>query len=419
MKKAQNTWGKLPKDVINELDQRYWQHLDRFKQLLQHGIADPATRSATFPIKISLKPPISGKIVAQNTEQFQHFIKAWHQFANQHPKNLVQWQNKTLGFVGEQTIPVQLVIPDLPTLSNLLGIAANERLNKLQQKFSQLITLGSTPTAQQHLFVCLVNHLERVENLSESQLIQLVKLIPQLHAGMGQGNYLRAINVAGIDTKFIENHLKIIEHLVSCLQQTSENNENVTAFDLLSWLGCDSKPKDWLTVRPLCEATQQALANFPILKLSSQTLINIALPADNILIIENETPCFMLPSLANTIAVAGGGKNLTWLQADWLKDKKVGYWGDIDSEGLAILSYARKYCPQIQALMMDKNTLDSHQDKRVAEPVFNQVMPSYLTDDETVLFTFIQEQEIDKRRLEQEFIHQDMVKQTLEKWLAS
>lgn len=419
MKNAQPTWGKLPKDVINELDQRYWQNLGRFKQLLQYGMAEPATRSATFPIKISLKPPISGKMVAQNTEQFQNFVKAWQQFANQYPQNLVQWQNKTLGFVGEQAIPTQLVIHDLPTLANLLGTAANERINKLQQKFSQLITLGITPTEQKRLFVCLVNHLEMVENLSESQLIQLVKLIPQLHAGMGQGNYLRAINVAGIDTKFIENHLKIIEYLVSCLQQTLDTNADVTAFDLLSWLGCDSKPKDWLTVRPLCEATQKALANLPILKLSSQTLIDIALPADNILIIENETPCFMLPSLANTIAVAGGGKNLTWLQANWLRHKKVGYWGDIDSEGLAMLSYARKYCPQIQALMMDKNTLDGHQDKRVTEPVFNQVMPSYLTDDETALFTFIQQQNMDKRRLEQEFIHQDVVRQTLEKWLLS
>ena len=41
--------------------------------------------------------------------------------------------------------------------------------------------------------------------------------------------------------------------------------------------------------------------------------------------------------------------------------------------------------------------LGSHDHKRVAEPVFNQVAPKFLTIDEAELFAFIQQQDIDKR----------------------
>lgn len=416
MNQIQTTWGKLPNDVLKELNQRYWQNLGRFKQLLNHEI------SQENAIEITLKPPSSGKVAAQNTLHFQAFVKAWQIFETQHPNSHIQLETKNLGFLGEQSIPVKLIIHDLNTLAEILGKVAIERLDSLQFKFKSLVQLSPNPDTQKRIFDSLINHLDMIERLSNEQIANLVILMPQLYEGMGKGNYLRAVNVAGIDTKFIENNFRTIEILVQSLHQTDtaialdtidENNQ----LELLDWLGCESKPKDWLFIRPLCDASKLALANLPILKLSSQTLLNFELPADNILIIENETPCFMLPNLANTIAVAGGGKNLTWLKAQWLKHKKVGYWGDIDSEGLAMLSYARKCCAHVESLMMDKHTLGSHDHKRVAEPVFNQVAPKFLTIDEAELFAFIQQQDIDKRRLEQEFIHQDVILQVLKNWV--
>lgn len=417
MNQIQTTWGKLPNDVLKELNQRYWQNLGRFKQLLNHGI------SQENAIEITLKPPSSGKVAAQNTLHFQAFVKAWQIFETQHPNSHIQLETKNLGFLGEQSIPVKLIINDLNTLAEILGKTAFERLDILHIKFKKLVQLSSNPNTQKRIFDSLINHLEMIERLSDEQITNLIILMPQLYEGMGKGNYLRAVNVAGIDTKFIENNLRIIEILVQSLHQTDkaialdtidENNQ----LELLDWLGCESKPKDWLFIRPLCDASKLALANLPILKLSSQTLLNFELPADNILIIENETPCFMLPDLANTIAVAGGGKNLRWLKAHWLKHKQVGYWGDIDSEGLVILSYARKCCAHVQSLMMDKHTLETHNDKRVVEPAFNQVAPEFLTTEEAELFAFIQQQDIDKRRLEQEFIHQDVISHTLKKWVC-
>lgn len=239
---------------------------------------------------------------------------------------------------------------------------------------------------------------------------------------MGKGIYLRAINLEDIDTKFIENNIKIISILAKSLYPSPEqtiDSQEIAEFDLLTWLGCDIKPKDWLFVRPLCEQSKTALANLPILKLSSQTLLSYELPAKNILVIENEMPCFMLPHLPNTIAVAGGGKNLTWLKAEWLKAKKVGYWSDIDSEGLAMLSDARRKCPNIQSIMMDKTTYDLYEGSRGDEPIFTKSVPEFLRKEETELFDFIAQQEINQRRLEQEFIAQDYMIAELHKWLLT
>lgn len=417
MNQNQITWGKLPNVAINELKQRYWQNLGKFKQLLKQGITQENA------IEILLKPPSSGKVIAQNTAHFQVFVKAWQAFEIQYPNISIQWKTKNLGFLGEQSIPEKLIINDLNTLAEILGKTAIERLDILHIKFKKLVQLSSNPNTQKRIFENLINHLEMIENLSDTQIANLTLIMPQLYEGMGKGNYLRAMNIAGIDTKFIENNAKVIELLIHSIYQSNEPLElsldiglyNRT--ELLNWLGCDIKPKDWLLIRPLCDVTKLALANLPILKLSSQTLLNFELPADNILIIENEIPCFMLPNLPNTIAVAGGGKNLTWLKAEWLAAKKVGYWGDIDSEGLGMLSQARNYCPHVQPLMMSQQILESHLERRVGEPVFNQVLPNFLTHEEIELFKFIQQQPIDKRRLEQEFINQDRVIQTLNNWI--
>ena len=61
-----------------------------------------------------------------------------------------------------------------------------------------------------------------IERLSNEQIANLTILMPQLYEGMGKGNYLRAVNVAGIDTKFIENNFRIIEILVQSLHQTDK-----------------------------------------------------------------------------------------------------------------------------------------------------------------------------------------------------
>ncbi|MEX6728926.1 Wadjet anti-phage system protein JetD domain-containing protein [Pseudomonas aeruginosa] len=74
-----------------------------------------------------------------------------------------------------------------------------------------------------------------------------------------------------------------------------------------------------------------------------------------------------LPELPGTIAVFGGGANTAWLQAEWLKDRRIGYWGDLDTWGLKFLADARLRQPHVEAVMMDRDTLIAHVERGVCE----------------------------------------------------
>ena len=44
-------------------------------------------------------------------------------------------------------------------------------------------------------------------------------------------------------------------------------------------------------------------------------------------------------------------------EISWLKNKKIIYWGDIDTHGFAILSRLRAHFPHIESNLMDEETL--------------------------------------------------------------
>ena len=70
----------------------------------------------------------------------------------------------------------------------------------------------------------------------------------------------------------------------------------------------------------------------------------------------------MLPEIPDTVAVFGGGKNVSWADNDWICTKrKVAYWGDLDQSGFKILAQFRhKAGFQIPSLMMDPGTIEKH-----------------------------------------------------------
>ena len=408
-------WGLMPAAVITQLKKREWDNLPRLKARLKNERA--------FPIVISLKPPKTGNELLNHTLHFHEFVQAWRNFAF---ADMVQWQHNSFRHFSEQTLPITLTIPNIQALSEILGASARQQLKDWQKKLSYLhteIAKGMTMSSanstnkiadswHENLFFALIDMLEVVDNLSADDLKLLVALIPQLKKGMGAGLYLRALPVCYVDTKFIETYHKLIETLLEAFYPGQIKEQG-----LAYWLGCLDKPKGWLMVRPLCPDTRYALSGLPILRLPIHVLHSQALPAKHILVVENEQSCLALPETENTIAVAGGGKNINWMGAGWLQKKTVAYWGDIDSEGLMILSRAREYCPKLTAIMMDDQTIKQFINRMVDEPDSINHEPTHLTHDELTLFTELRRGIYGFKRLEQERLPSEYIKQTLEKWL--
>lgn len=115
------------------------------------------------------------------------------------------------------------------------------------------------------------------------------------------------------------------------------------------------------------------------------------------------------------IAIFGGGRNLQWMHAPWLADRRIAYWGDIDSWGLTILGEARTHQPRLQSLMMDTETLQRFAQFQVTEPVPRTDRPKALTPEEYELWERLRKES--NIRLEQERLPQDYVRSRLTSWL--
>ena len=413
-------WGLLPEDIIKSLNQKLWNNSQKVKKILK---GEPP-----FPLPVSLKAP-RGNAVLADVNHFQKFVSSWKRFSETQIACEVSWENRSFRSLSEQLIPTTLSIPDVVALARLLGKNQEQQLAQWQSKIAYILNafthlymdshlkkkpegeMSDKNSKERMLFLTLIDHLEVLNKFEYSELDLLVKLIPQLKQGMGRSCYLRALPVTFVDTKFIENNLRIIESITAALI-----HEDVKEVGLLNWLDCKDKPKDWLLIKPLCVQTTAALGGIPLLRLSSDTLLEFELPASNILIIENEQSCLALNNIPDTIAISGGGKNVAWMRAGWLAAKRVGYWGDIDSEGLSILSDARSKLSTITPLMMDAATAEVYQERMVAEPDSVCKEPIALTKEELNLFRGLRSRQYANTRLEQERLPMDYVNKFIESW---
>jgi hypothetical protein len=120
--------------------------------------------------------------------------------------------------------------------------------------------------------------------------------------------------------------------------------------------------------------------------------------------------------LPDTIAILGDGLNLGWLCAAWLQSRKVAYWGDLDTWGLAMLATARSHLAHLHALLMDGACFAAHQSLAVAEPVHAPLEHSgVLLPDEIALDQ--QLRTLRAGRLEQEFLPEAAVNHAMKDWL--
>ncbi len=388
-----NNWGLFPAAVHRLIKSREWDN----QKNLQHRLMG----ERSFPISISLKPP-TGQQLVEDINHFQQFILAWQKFSQ---PELVRWEARNYRSIKNQQIPRYLMIPTMQALLAYLGKDAVKKSQQWEARMAPLLEVNKA------FFKPLIKHRKILEGLTATDIDALIHLLPQLQKNAGQGLYLRALPVNGVDTKFIETLMPLISELLDVVG----HGEITAAGGLTPWLGCKPNPSGWLNIRPLCPAVQARLGGFSILQLPVAELREKALPAKNILVIENLQSGLGAPPLENTLAIFGGGRNVSWMDASWLKEKNLGYWGDIDTWGLTILSDARALAANLIPLMMDRETVYQFKDKMVPEPE-KSAIPQYLTQAEKILFKELENNTYGAGRLEQERISADYINHYLRGW---
>ena len=209
--------------------------------------------------------------------------------------------------------------------------------------------------------------------------------------------YIRELPIQ-VGTKFIERNKGIIKELLDIIIAEFANTDE-TRFETRFNLRFDELV---VRFRVLDKAMSQVLfSGIDDLSVPISQFREVEIPVEAIYIVENKMNMLTFPPIKKSIVVWGHGFGVDVLKdVAWLKSKKIFYWGDLDAQGLQILSEIRTHFPQVESFLMDRETFDLYNEGEVGtETNVEKVM--CLTPEEKELFDFLKS---GNYRLEQEKI---------------
>jgi len=206
-----------------------------------------------------------------------------------------------------------------------------------------------------------------------------------------------------VDTKFIERHKPLLREWFDLVLPSHTIRADEDHFERRYGL---RYVEPYLYVR-LLDAQLAELWRFPCLELSIPLHMLGALPLmpDAVFIVENKVNLFTFPPVTRAIGLGGLGRAVTLIYhyLPWLQNCPIVYWGDLDVEGLEILSALRALLPQTRSLLMDDATLDRLKSLAIHHTGGRPSMPPYLTESEQAAYIQCRDNNL---RLEQERVPQ-------------
>jgi hypothetical protein len=117
--------------------------------------------------------------------------------------------------------------------------------------------------------------------------------------------------------------------------------------------------------------------------------------------VENKMNMLTFPNKNNSIVIWGHGFGVDIMKdVEWMKTKRIFYWGDLDAHGFQILSEIRTHFSQVESFLMDRETFDKFFEKDNGSET-NAEKLLCLTQEEKTMFEYLKENNF---RLEQEKI---------------
>jgi len=231
------------------------------------------------------------------------------------------------------------------------------------------------------------------------------------------GLYLRQIDVAGVDTKFVEGHQKLLDELLTAVLPPDRIDHSWPRADFTRRFGFLAKP-GYTRFRLLGRNVSGFPSGVTELTLRTDELAKLAPDVTTVFVVENEVTYLAFPDVANAIVVFGSGFALTALEdLPWLHGKEIVYWGDIDAHGFDILNRLRGRFESVRSMLMDADTLLAHTEQWVVEPTPTSRALPYLAADEASLYRdLVEGLHGPSIRLEQERVRFSLLHRALLPW---
>jgi hypothetical protein len=333
---------------------------------------------------LPLHPPTE-KQAGADLDTVADWVSQWKQVPwTRHARIQLEWQTRNWKILGTQQLPVRIKVHGATSMAGLAGNAGQWR--NLVAAAKRLLQAWPKSNLEQTL-PKLARALLKID---DTELTQLISVVNWLCKNPDSGILPRQLPVPGVDSKWLERHLGLVEGIHQAL--TAEEN-----------LGLSSAPA-FFSAHILDRTLRGLRSEDPqYLSASIPDLARLPWQPRWVLIVENYQTLLALPQLTETIAVFGRGKHAPALaEVPWIrKAAHLLYWGDLDTHGMHILSLLRKKLPQTESILMDTETLRQHQLMTVIEPKPFQSSIGHLTAAELDVLTKIRAGNL---RLEQERI---------------
>lgn len=360
---------------------------NRFAALRKTWLAD---RLATaWPLEFGLSLPTEKEALSDFGA-----IKAWAAAWRDHAE--VQWAERAWRTIGAQRLPERLVLKSPEDVATWAG--ERKRWDMAVRRYDQMV--GRWPA----LAARASRHFDDLADYPQVDFDRLLSLLEWLEGHGASGMYARQLPIAGMHTKWIEARQSLIGDLAGAIAGSPDTANFFAA------TGLKALP-DLVRVRLLDPAMRARCFGIGDMTIPVSDLARASFPVATVIVVENVVTGAAFEDRADTAVIMGRGYGVDMLsQIPWLAERRVLYWGDIDTHGLSILSRARAHLPHIESVLMSEEVLDHHFPLGLvgveAKPSRGEDLP-YLSASERQLYARLRKDDGTAHRLEQEQIAWD------------
>jgi hypothetical protein len=315
------------------------------------------------------------------------------------PSYHVEWMRRTDRAVGSQMFPARIFFPDADSLLGFLGKRAEAE--RFAADYTSLLDVF--PVLSQWA----ARHPDRVVSTG-GDWDRIVAVLRWFIAHPRPGIFLREIPAVE-NTKFIENNKRILRELLDIVLPPGAVEGEASDFE------------ERYGLRRIEQTIRLRILDRGIADRRLSGVTDLAVPVSDmgklgfeelgtLIIVENKASfsslelLLTLPELAGAAGVFGSGFAAHSLGAcGWMGDRRILYWGDVDTHGLRILAGLRGVFPRLRSVLMDEDTFSRFPEARTDAPMDLAGVPNGLTEDESVLFRRLASLSA-RNRLEQERI---------------
>lgn len=315
----------------------------------------PAALRRMFPLRVRLAGPTRDELAGHFTD-----ASAWaRQLAADAAAVGYELRVRSVRVpgLGNQSVPVAAVIPSAAAALALLG---RPRAKEAERYAAALAVARAFDPAAADL--ALARPLDVLAAGSDWPL--LLAIAGWFREHPRPGVYPRQIPVAGVHSKVIEGHRRLLVRLLDAVLAPSAVDRK--AKDFAGRYGLRAHARR-VRVRGSSLLLAGGVGGDREVDVEWDLDLLAALDApgsgvEELLVLENQTAFLAVPGRPGRLVLWGAGYGADDLVAalPWRDQVRVRYWGDIDTHGLSILSRVRVAAPHTGSLLMDVSTLLAH-----------------------------------------------------------